>query len=1107
MSIKTEALRRQAGDRSIINPSSPAIVSPTRRRRKVTAVDATTESIRSLVRTNQQMSAALKVLVEQRRMMVSKIQQLEGEIVRDHDLVATLRERVSSLSTPSCFTDTKSMNSGAHEVMSMGSAQDFQEFIHNHPLIMKGFTGSKPGFKEFVGCCQKVPKDAIMDVVGESMNQLYKLAKCFEVFEKMKKAIEDACFVEQFEGSVKALFMSPDVKVLLFDRVSNEYAWNRMSLDLKSKCLLQKVVRDQDVCIVERPKEHSDFDEKVDGGIVTELPVLFIPIESEAVIAVSGISLGNCEIEIGKFARILWGPLISEYNQNSALNREIAFRRVLHRFEVQILSVTSRDELMERVFRFLMQNVGPSDVKVFIVKPDAFRLFEAGESGKVTEKDVQRAGIVSVVAEKHDHFEVERLDKDVDGVDVSVDEWALGSSFVALPVTAYSHGGVIAVLCLKGRQNWNKFTGWDVSCASAVCSILSVTLPGFLLDEDKGEGENKASEFDLFLKIVSQLTVKSLEEPESVRELTKSMQTIVPCEWISVHAKADAEITEIITLHGEKVSDTCVIDKTVVASLFEDGKDVCGTDGLEATAGVKVQSHICALNKDLIVVAVNSTSGSFDPSHMNIWKAFLSLVEYALAMKAKNDAIAATKRDNMMTSNMLQVAESLLSDSNPLPKLLNVTTELLSMDSYLLLRHCPMQEGYKVLLPSNGALLPLTDAFIAELQNVSCNLYKDFPSSDFAGSAILSHLPKCKDLVALSIDEDNWTVLVFGGQSVVSNFELLLNAFMKPLLRIYVDCYDLGQAVDFIPQAELEKVHFFNSEVNEADLSSLSFSVANYTSDQTIEVLLMILTKLGLHEFLGVSLEKVASFFVHVKHLYRHLPFHNWNHAVDCAQMVYLLVTSSQAIQQLSRVDILALFLAAVCHDIDHDGFDSVFHHETCSPLFFAHGESHCQERHHVSVALHELREHLISEQSELNRNHHFWESFVQTILSTDPMEDKMNMEKFAAIAADFDPSDDEQSITIAKLLLKVANSASCFRSFENARISAENLEKELRQQFETAKSLGFNMDEPVPLPSLESGFIENTVLPCVRCLITLDPEFEFLEAALTDNLNKWKSQ
>lgn len=57
---------------------------------------------------------------------------------------------------------------------------------------------------------------------------------------------------------------------------------------------------------------------------------------------------------------------------------------------------------------------------------------------------------------------------------------------------------------------------------------------------------------------------------------------------------------------------------------------------------------------------------------------------------------------------------------------------------------------------------------------------------------------------------------------------------------------------------------------------------------------------------------------------YRDNPYHNLQHVVHVLHAVFLVLMTTEASKCLTRADQLALLIAALCHDIDHDGEPSV---------------------------------------------------------------------------------------------------------------------------------------------------------------------------------------
>ncbi len=62
-----------------------------------------------------------------------------------------------------------------------------------------------------------------------------------------------------------------------------------------------------------------------------------------------------------------------------------------------------------------------------------------------------------------------------------------------------------------------------------------------------------------------------------------------------------------------------------------------------------------------------------------------------------------------------------------------------------------------------------------------------------------------------------------------------------------------------------------------------------------------------------------------VKKGYRDTPYHNWQHALSVAHFCYTLYCQCDNLSFLSDLEIIALFISCLCHDIDHRGTNNAF--------------------------------------------------------------------------------------------------------------------------------------------------------------------------------------
>ncbi len=75
-----------------------------------------------------------------------------------------------------------------------------------------------------------------------------------------------------------------------------------------------------------------------------------------------------------------------------------------------------------------------------------------------------------------------------------------------------------------------------------------------------------------------------------------------------------------------------------------------------------------------------------------------------------------------------------------------------------------------------------------------------------------------------------------------------------------------------------------------------------------------------------INPDHLRSFLYAIEASYRPWnPYHNFRHAVDVLMNVYYFLTNSDLKEYILPIDMLALSLAAICHDIDHPGCSNAF--------------------------------------------------------------------------------------------------------------------------------------------------------------------------------------
>ena len=99
----------------------------------------------------------------------------------------------------------------------------------------------------------------------------------------------------------------------------------------------------------------------------------------------------------------------------------------------------------------------------------------------------------------------------------------------------------------------------------------------------------------------------------------------------------------------------------------------------------------------------------------------------------------------------------------------------------------------------------------------------------------------------------------------------------------------------------------------------------------------------GLQQF---EQDALIRFMLTVRKNYRRVPYHNWTHGFSVANSMYVIL--KRAPKAFEPLEAVALFVSALCHDLDHRGKNNKFMLDTASPLAAIYTTS-TMEHHHFN--------------------------------------------------------------------------------------------------------------------------------------------------------------
>ncbi|CAO3628549.1 unnamed protein product [Mucor hiemalis] len=136
------------------------------------------------------------------------------------------------------------------------------------------------------------------------------------------------------------------------------------------------------------------------------------------------------------------------------------------------------------------------------------------------------------------------------------------------------------------------------------------------------------------------------------------------------------------------------------------------------------------------------------------------------------------------------------------------------------------------------------------------------------------------------------------------------------------------------------------------------FSVLDKTRAELYGFILGFLERLGLCESIGVTPSEFLDFLVDVDHGYLPNAYHSFYHAVDVAIVLYHMVCEYDVATYISRIDIAALLIAGLCHDIGHPGKNNNYQVNLKTDLAVRYSNKSVLESYSCTITMDLLTKH-----------------------------------------------------------------------------------------------------------------------------------------------------
>lgn len=222
-------------------------------------------------------------------------------------------------------------------------------------------------------------------------------------------------------------------------------------------------------------------------------------------------------------------------------------------------------------------------------------------------------------------------------------------------------------------------------------------------------------------------------------------------------------------------------------------------------------------------------------------------------------------------------------------------------------------------------------------------------------------------------------------------------------------------------------------------------------------------------------------------------PYHNWWHACDVTQFLFVMLHYSKLEKVLCPVRLTALFLAAVCQDVSHDGRSNAFHISEQSVHAVQYMNQSPLEQHHANTAQRIMKETSLLAGLETTEQEQVLQLVHSAIIRTD-------MTMHGTILAELEamgrhpvilPITDSTAELLITVLLKAAELSFVARPTSVAELWNARVYAEFYAEGDADKAAG-RVTVPLydrelnSIPHSSCNFVANCALPLLQPLFTL---------------------
>ncbi|XP_046859882.1 probable 3',5'-cyclic phosphodiesterase pde-5 [Xenia sp. Carnegie-2017] len=259
------------------------------------------------------------------------------------------------------------------------------------------------------------------------------------------------------------------------------------------------------------------------------------------------------------------------------------------------------------------------------------------------------------------------------------------------------------------------------------------------------------------------------------------------------------------------------------------------------------------------------------------------------------------------------------------------------------------------------------------------------------------------------------------------------------------------------------------------------------------------------------DVDELTKFTLTVRRNYRKVPYHNWTHAFSVAHCMFMILRKASS--NFTLTESLALFVACLCHDLDHRGRTNSWMKKEGTALASVYTTSPLEHHHfNQTITILQHEGHNIFSKFSSSEYKSILGHIKYCILATDLAVFFGNKGKLKQLldAKKFSWKEYEHTKLVQAIAMTGCDLSACTKPWTAQFATVTVIFQEFYAEGDEVKRQG---SQPIPmmdrdtaedLPAHQVGFLVGICLPCYEMLHDLFPHTGALLEGARANLKRW---